>query len=153
MALVFNSQKQVIKVVSSKDSSVKCSDEDYEKYAETLDESYLRLEGEPTRFLLRSSLDYKGHEIIMDKQTKMGDKGKVEFSLAYILSEVRMALVGIENPESLPKDQHIEFKRESDGYASKELIASLQSHGVVMELFKARQSSGNPKFDDVTKKN
>ena len=49
MSFSIESTDTTIKVVVSKDTAVNCSDEDYEKYTETLDESLLNLQAEPTR--------------------------------------------------------------------------------------------------------
>ncbi len=70
------------------------------------------------------------------------------------MAEIRLSLKDVKNPSDLSLDKHILFKRDSDGFASRDLIAGLQSHGVLMELQVALQNSkSTPKTDAVSKKN
>lgn len=150
MALILTKNDGNIKVISSKDSSVKCDEEAYKLYTETLDEELLELEGVPTRFILKKGLNYKEQQIVKDAQIQM--KGKeFSISLSYMMEEVRLALVDIENPADLPDTQKILYKKASDGRASQELIALLESAGIVSELFTAR-SNALGVLSDTTKK-
>ena len=153
MAFVLGATTDKVRVIVSKDSAVKCSDEEYSKYLETNDEALLNLEGSPTRWILAQNLDYKSHQILMNMQATVGAKGKMDFNIGYILEEVRMALVGVENAENLPLNQQIIFKKENDGYAQKELIAGLHSAGVLMDLHTARSNFKNVESTELTKKN
>ena len=150
MALIISKNDGLVKIISSKDSAVTCDDTGYEAYSKSLDESLLMLNGEPTRFVMKKGLSYKEQQIIKDAQIKMDGK-KMQVSLSYMMEEVRIALVDIENPASLAEDQKILFRRSSDGKASEELVSMLESAGVVTELFTARQGSIGV-LGDATKK-
>ena len=152
MAFTLSGVKATIEVVVSKDSCVKCSNDEYQEYLKELDESLLKLEGCPTRFVLRKRLDYKANQILLRSQGYLEGKNfKVDLSV--IMEQVRLHLTDIINPPDLPADQHIEFKKDSDGYASKELISSLQNSGVLTELRVALESFDTAKESDLTKKN
>lgn len=139
MAFSIESADAIVKVVVSKDTAVNCTDDEYEKYTETLDESLLNLEGDPTRFVLRKNLTYEASQKVMDAQATFV-KGKVEMKMSYVLEEVRAAWIGVENPPDLAKDKCIDWKRDNDGLANRQLVAGLQNAGVLMDLYKARQS-------------
>ena len=152
MALLLKTSDSVIKVISSKDACVNCTDEEFESYLKSLDESILGLEegSEPTRFVLKSSLNYKEHTAVKNSQINM-DKGKVSVSLKFMMEEVRQALIDIEEPDSVPLRQKIGFKKNADGKIkssehpdgklSYDTIAMLESAGVLTELYQARQNS------------
>jgi hypothetical protein len=151
MALIISKNEGQIKVVSSKDGSVNCSTEDYKSYLETLDETLLKLEGEPTRFVMQKGLSYKDQQVIKDAQIKM--KGKdMSFQLSYMMEEVRLSLLDIENPMTMRPEDRIEYKKESDGRTSKALIAMLESAGIVGELFSARHNSMASLSNEAKKK-
>jgi len=153
MAFTLSDDKATIKVVVSKDSAVKCSEEEFKEYLTDLDETKLKLDGCPTRFVLRKTLDYKSHQILMRSQAIV-EKGQVTADISSILTEVRLHWIGVDNPPNLPLPQQIIFKKESDGYASKELVAQLHSYGVLLELQSALKSSqGEAKADVTAKKN
>lgn len=154
MSFSLASDSSVLKVVVSKDSAVKCSPEEYQSYLEDLDESKLKLEGEPTRFVMSKTLNFKAHQELLRAQAKFGVKGKVEPDLSYILVEVRLSLKDVENPKDLPLNKQIIYKRDSDGFCSEDLVAGLQSHGVLMDLQIALSNSKSKKEDlALTKKN
>lgn len=125
-----------IKVVAFIDDCVTVDRETYETYLENLNEELLELEGEPTRFILKTVLTY-------DQQTKLDSKVSIskETKNAVIagqsLQEIRLALVGIEAPQSQDLENRLEFKKDSDGLASKELIAALASCEIVGDLLGA----------------
>jgi len=150
MALFISKNDGVIKVISRKDSAVNCDDEAYELYQKQLDEELLELEGDPTRFVLKRGLSYKEQQTVKDAQVKMDGK-KFSITLSYMMEEVRIALIDIENPGDIEESQKIIFKKADDGKASKELIAMLETFGVVTELFTAR-SNASGVLDDTTKK-
>lgn len=152
MPFQLETPKASVKVVVSKDSAVTCSSEDYDKYLETLDETLLNLSGAPTRFVLRKTLPYDAQQKVMNAQASY-EKGKVKINMAYVMEEVRLALVDIEHEEDVPNINQLKYKKDSDGYCSKDLVAGLQGAGVLMDLYRARQNaSGSPKADDLAKK-
>ena len=151
MAFSIESADATVKVVVSKDSAVNCTDDEYEKYTETLDESFLNLDGDPTRFVLKKNLTYEASQKVMDAQAHFV-KGKVEMKMSYVLEEVRAAWIGVENPPDLAKEKCIIWKRENDGLANRQLVAGLQNSGVLMDLYKARQSFSATSGEDAKKK-
>jgi hypothetical protein len=143
MALQLPSLSESIEVIAKIDSSIaKTSDDAYEKYLETGDEAHLAFsEGEePTRFVMRKVLPYSLAQKVQSEMVKMTGGGEVNVSMTFMAEEVRCSLVGIKNPASLPVDKHIKFERDSDGGASKDLMAQLVGCGVAMNLFTARKA-------------
>ena len=149
MGFAIESTDSVIKVIVSKDTAVNCSDEDYEKYTETLDESLLNLQGEPTRFVMKKNLSYEANQRVMDAQASF-HKGQVQMKMSYVLEEVRACWIGIENPPGVEKA--MVFKRENDGLASKQLVSALHNAGVLMDLYKARSAVSSAPGEDAKKK-
>ena len=68
------------------------------------------------------------------------------------MEEIRLALVDVENPKDLPEIQRIVYKKASDGKTNHELIAQLETAGVVTELYTARQHSLGVLSDTIKKK-
>lgn len=155
MAILLNQDQGSLKVVLEQDSALRSGASDYKAYLDSgLNENALTFdEGkQPTRFIMRSVLDYDSQQKIMNEQIQMqpDSKGKMsqKFNIGYILSEVRASLTDIENPADLDEKQHIKFTRDSDGKASKKLIGMLHGAGLVMQLFSAR-SAALTKTEDV----
>ena len=154
MAFSLGKPNQLIEVVVSKDSALEYNEKGYDSYLEDLDESKLKFKqgDEPTRFVMRKTLAYEASQKVMNSQASY-DKGKVKLNMSYVMEETRLALVDIKNPAHLSPESRIEYKRDSDGYCSKELIAGLQAAGVLMDLFRARQAVAvSPKSDALAKK-
>lgn len=147
MALVLEFGKDTIEVISSKDEAVTCDDAAYKDYLESLDENLLGLKPDclPTRFVLRKILSFGMAQKIKTEQAGVGADGKIEIRFGFTLDDVRAALIDVKNPGS----PAIAFKKDSDGYASKDLIALLDQIGIANELYAARQaaikSNGSPK--------
>ncbi len=152
MAFTIDNTSSTIEVILSKDSAVKCDSDSYEKYLETLDESLLELDGEPTRFVLRKNLPYEASRKVMNAQATYV-KGEVQLQMSYVLEEVRASLIDIKNPSDLPKDKCLNFKKENDGLCSKEIVGWLQSYGVLMDLYRARSAVATSSQTDLAKKN
>jgi hypothetical protein len=140
-----------VKVIVHKDSAIG-NGENYDEYLKDFDETKLELSGVPTRFVLKRTLDYRANQVLMRAQ--MTQKGKdLSFDLSSTMEQVRLHLVDIENPPELPANECIEFKRDSDGFASKQIVSGLVSHGVLMDLYTGSQNAnGGPKADDSAKK-
>jgi hypothetical protein len=143
MALKVISQTHNIRVISRKDDAVPetLSDEQWEKYRDTLDEKLLGLISEPTRFVLKTHLPFAAQQHLASEQMHMGQDGKTEMRFGFILEEVRYALENIENPPGMEEDQKLVFAKDKDGYASKELVALLHCAGIVIELYAARSAA------------
>lgn len=138
MAIKLASKDDVIKIVAKIDSAVTCSAEDYEAYLQSLNEDLLQLSGVPTRFVVRKILPYGAQKDIDAGRVKVQASGEA-FVSTQTLDEARAILVGIENPADLEEAEKIKYEKDKDGYASKELIASLAAAGVTDNLINARR--------------
>lgn len=119
----------------------------YEEYLTDLDEDHLRfVEGQlPSRFVMKSVLDWKTSNILKNKmiQAKRKKKGggmDVDFKMgARGLDEVRATLIGIEHPPGCDPGDLV-FSADIDGLASKDLMMVLDEVGIVNDLFAARSA-------------
>lgn len=151
MAIRLNKNADNIKVIVEIDDALDKSAADFDanfiEYTKTLNENLLTfLPGrQPTRFVMVRHLPLEAHEKVMEKQISVGSDMKPKVQLSYIIEEVRCALVGIENPAGC--EYPIEFKKESDGFASKDLMAFLHEAGIINPLFNARQNAITAKVD------
>lgn len=151
MGFVVDLDRSNIEVIASIDSAIG-DKEAYEDYLVDLDESKLKLTGEPTRFIMRRVLPYAASEAIKKKQMSYV-RGEVEVNTAFIMEEVRCALIDIKNPPDVPEDKQLKWKRENDGYCSKSIIEILESVGVLQSLYLARTNALAGKTrDDLAKK-
>lgn len=145
MAVRQLSEKGILKVVARCDDAIPqdLNDKEWEEYTKTLDEVHLRLESEPTRFCMRKSVTFEALKKIKNEQIGVSE-GKAVMQFGYSLEEVRCSLVDIENPKILPVEEHILFKKDADGFAHRDLIAELEPHGIINDLFLVRQNmAGN----------
>lgn len=129
--LDFANANATIEVIDFSDSAVSCDQEAYTEYLKSLDETILQLkEGEvPSRFVMRKDLIYGAKMAVKSHQVKL-IAGKPEFQFGSILEEVRLSLVDVKVPGyKMPK--------ETDGTASKALIANLDAAGIVQNLYVA----------------
>jgi len=155
MALTLVSEKKNLKVVLLADDAVGNKDDDnYMSYLKTLNEEMLDLKGEPTRFVLRSTLTWNAKEMLRKRNIRYNpSEGQMDMDITYMTDLVRFSLIGVENPESVPKEKQITFKRDSDGYASKELVNALDNIGQLTFLFFAIQGNMTEEDTDLVKKN
>ena len=124
-----------IEVIVKVDTAVKCDDEEYQQYIETGNEDFLKLEGEPTRFVMKKNLSYQLAKKVKDSQVSF-NKGEVGINFGYVYEEVRCALVDIKNPG----DDRLKFKKASDGACS-EKILELLGDGIIFNLNQRRQAA------------
>jgi hypothetical protein len=121
--------------------------EKYERYLETLDESLLsfRLGEEPTRFLLKTRLDwdtsnrFKAESIRVDAKRggNLSDMN-VSVNVAVQYEKARAHLIDVINPASVEEDQKLVWKADkADGWTDKELMLMLDAHGIVNDLISA----------------
>lgn len=137
---------KTVDVIVHKDSAVKCSEEEYEEYLKDLDESRLKLDGEPTRFVLKKVLPYKDTRDLMNNQMSVTKDGDTNMKLSFMLEEVRRALVSI-------KGSKTPLKMDGDGYCSKDIVNELYNRGVLMDLYHARKNaSGETEQSALRKK-
>jgi len=132
-----------IKVISSKDASIQgTSKEDYTEYLETMDEGRLSFVtgGQPTRFVMRKIIPYKQSLKLKNSQVTMID-GELQPQISFINEEVRLSLIGIENPEveAQYKKHLLEYKKDGDSGASFSVMEKLEAFGVIGDLYAARQ--------------
>lgn len=141
MAVKINKSTEAFKVILRSDDALPedISEEKWAEYKKTLDETVLGLKKEPTRFVLRRHLPFGAQQSIANHQISVGAGGKPTFQFGYMLEEIRCALTDIENPASIPEEDKILFKKAEDGFADHNLIAMLNSAGIVAELFATRQ--------------
>jgi hypothetical protein len=142
MALKLGSVADTFKLVSRHDGSIAedLTDEEFELYQESLDESHLRLQSEPTRFVIKRTLTFDAQKEVTRQQVRVGRDGKPQVDFSFMLDEVRFAIVGIENPADMAEEDKIVFKKDADGFASKDLIAKLNAAGIVSEIYSAKQT-------------
>lgn len=159
MSLKLPAKHDVIKAVVKQDSAILWSgdesqdDENWSNYLKTADESFLKFkDGEqPTRFVLRKVLSYDQAQRVQNAQAVFRD-GQMQIQMAYIMEEVRQSLTDIENPEYVPLNDRIHFKRDSDGACSKEIVEGLHALGVVMDLFTIRTNATSKLSEDLKKR-
>jgi len=158
MAILLQTNSVPLQIISKQDSAIEPDEAAFEDYIQSkLDESKLTFkEGqEPTRFIMSRNLDYDDQQEIMSQQIKSEIKGgkiKQTANVGYMLEEVRRALIDIENPSTIPGEQHINWKRDTDGKTSKGLIALLNSAGIATELFSTRNEVLQPAKTEILKK-
>lgn len=145
MATRLNSSKGLLRIISKLDDAVPTdlTNEEWEAYTKTLDESILRLVGEPTYYVMRRSLPFEAQQEVANQQVGMSG-GKAILQFGYTLEEMRCALVDIENPKSVPLDQQITYRKDSDGFTHRELIADLNTAGYIADLFATRAQYISP---------
>lgn len=133
-----------LKVILQIDDSLdQVSEEEYEAYIASLDESCLRFKDgqKPTYFVMKKVLKYEMSGDIKNKQIKF-NKGQVDITPGTSMNEeVRVSLIDIEHPEGSDPGELV-FRKEKDGYASKELIALLDAYNQLTPLYNARKSAG-----------
>lgn len=142
-----------IEVVLSLDSALDITEEQWAEYQKEYDRSVLTFkEGQqPTLFILRRVLPL-GHQKKVDDQKVTYEKGEAKVTTSFIYDEVRAALIDIKNPDGVPDDKALTFKRDSDGLCHKDIIEMLAPSGMVHELYQARTVVTNKKTANFKKK-
>lgn len=140
MAVLLATKRDTFDVIVSVDTSLDVTEDQWNLYKETLDETHLRFkEGmQPTRFVMRQVLPFALAKKVQNDQMTTKN-GTMEVQLGFILEEVRASLVEIKNPEDVPEDQKIKFEKDKDGGASEKLMELLSAARLVEELYSARQ--------------
>lgn len=141
-------ENRTIEVICSRDGSIGAP-EMYQAYLKHLDEDLLELKEDstPTRFVLKTVLDYKCQQKIKNMQISYSD-GDVDLKLGFVIEEIRMSLIDIKDPGA----ESIKFKKEGDTYASKRLMSILESNGIINDLYNARQHAMEPESGEDPKK-
>lgn len=142
------SSEVTFSIISSKDSSIK-NPEKYASYLETLDESILELEGEPTRFHLALSNKLKDVLASKDGLTAIAMKANAGGDLpiySLMFQQVRVALKDITTgTESL-------MRKGPDGVVADDLMAALAAQDILPELFSALQTKQANRSPEIAKK-
>jgi hypothetical protein len=149
MALNLSASSEVtFAMISSKDSAIR-QPENYAAYLDTLDESLLGLEGEPTRFHLAMSNKLKDVLAAKDGMTSLAMKAKDGGDIpiySLMFQQVRIALKDITTGvESM-------MRKGSDGLASDDLMAALAAQDILPELFAALQNKQANRSPEIAKK-
>lgn len=142
MAIKLADARNQIEVICSIDDSVRCDEDTYKKYLETLDESLLDLDPEsvPVRFVLKTTLDYKSTRQIKQDQVSMTKDGGMGVNMGYTMLEMRLCLIDVKDPSS----PLLAFKKGPDGKADEDLIVRLDACGILSDLIVARQNAVKP---------
>lgn len=141
-------QDQTFAVICSKDSAIG-NPQNFQAYLESLDESLLALNGEPTRFHLSVSSKLKDVLAAKDGLTSIAMKAKDGgdiplYSLMY--QQVRVALKDIKTGEESM------FRKGQDGMAADDLMAALAANDILPELFAALQARQQNRSPEIAKK-
>lgn len=146
-----------IEVVCRYEENLAMTKEDYQDYLKgganpellTLNDG--KTLADCTLFVLKRQLDWAGHERLMKKQFEIDlVTGQPKPNPAFVMSDVQNSLVDIINP--VDAVNKIEYKKDSNGLASRELLARLHNAEILMDLFSARNSEAkNANF--IEKKN
>jgi len=139
MALKFASPQDLsFKFISSKDDAVRCSNEDYAKYLESLDEQILDLnpEVQPTRFVL--SLSSKVKDVLSAKDSMAGIAMKAQSTGEMPIYSLMFAQVRVAIKDILTGDVS-EMKKGADGLVSDDIMLSLAASDILPEIFTALQ--------------
>lgn len=140
-----------IRVVAFQDDAVTCDRVDYDKYLENLNEELLKLQSEPTRFIMRKFLDQREVTSIMDGMVSVSQDQNMKIKMSGTMEEVRRALVNIESPDC--EDPIRWAKDPGDRWTDRELVAKLNQIGIVADLSTARKNAmGDGKKLELVKK-
>lgn len=135
-------------IISSKDSSIR-QPENYAAYLESLDESLLALDGEPTRFHLAVSNKLKDVLAAKDGMTAIAMKAKDGGDIpiySMMFQQIRVCLKDITTgAESL-------MRKGADGLVADDLMAALAAQDILPELFAALQSRQANRSPEIAKK-
>jgi len=154
MPLFLGSENETIKVISSKDSCIRCNDDEYLDYLETLDEELLNLDPdmEPTRFILRKVLSERDRQVLNSLKIKKDKRGKPSVNTDYMIEEIYLALEDIEEDPSLPPEKRLPIARDLKGKVSKDFLKFLDQANVLNDLHSARDLSFKARGDGPLKK-
>lgn len=112
-------------------------DADYQAYLKDLDETHLKLQGEPSRFLL--NLEFKSKEGERVKNAMLGGKDedgepKVAYgSWSFLVAKI--VLKDIQNPPDVPLEHAFVMRKDDKGNVHDDLLARLDRHGIVQDIF------------------
>jgi hypothetical protein len=146
MAFLIEKTDGEIRVILRVDTAVKCGEDAYEAYLKSFadgqgDESLLKLEGEPTRFVMRKTINWAHKQKVRGKNMKLNVKDReLEVNVNLTTDTVQMHLSGIENPPGIDPKKQLVFKLEG-GLVSNEIMNMLDENNVLGDLFTALQAA------------
>lgn len=151
--IILPSTKDTFKIALRQDSALDMTQDEYNDYLKTCEESALKLKDgqEPTFFVIRKTLPYSLSKKVKSEQVSFSH-GEAQVQLGYMLEEVRCSIVDIINPSNVSEDQKLKFVKAQDGGATEELVEGLDALGAVADIFAARQNVVNSKSQDLLKK-
>jgi hypothetical protein len=115
--------------------------EGYPEYLKSLDESVLKLKGEPTYLILNFQLKGRDTEAIKNSMIKGTDtEGNPTITLGSWQNAVaRLTLKGIQNPSDMPLNDQVVW-REKDGKPTDDVLGLLDRCGAIGDIFAAYQA-------------
>ena len=152
-----------IEVVVWADDCVKCTREEYNTYLKDLDETRLKLDGEPTRFVMSKTLPWEASRKMRNDLYKIEQKEGAQIDAANPMSgfnvqintgsqamdEVKAALIDVKSPDVVGA---LRYEADKAGVgASRALMEKLLAIGAVEDLHAARQGQINTKEIDQKK--
>lgn len=160
MAFEFGESKpKQIRVVLKADSCVTVGDNEYNEYLESFvdgkgNEDFLELNGEPTRFVMVTSLKWDKKKAIEKENIKVKAGNNLDVSSFYMRDLIRASLIRIDNPEGIPSEKKLKFIRDqTDGLISKDFMDKLEESRQIGHLGKALLNASKGKGDEEIEKN
>lgn len=145
-------RKGTIAVIVQKDEAVTCSDENYVKYLESLDEDLLELDGDPTRFVLKKHLMLPDQNAVTDAKTGVDAKGNISLKLSFMVEDIRLSLLRVEGPKDSPLNFDFSKMKSKNNEIKNNLLAAMAEKEIIGDLFRARQATTEGHSDDTMKK-
>lgn len=149
MAILIQKQQPInaVEVISEQDDALDLEASDLEGYKKTGDVSKLKFlpDKQPTIFLCNFSL--RGTQAAALKNAMIGgtdEDGKPQIAFgSWSFKAAKFCLKDIKNPEGLPDDAKLIFKKDEKGLAHDDLLATLDRLGIVNEIFSMYSSLAN----------
>jgi len=156
MAFLLSKSDDKVKVIARCDDALVVNNEEefeksYSDYLEDLDESKLEFHPgkQPTRFVLKKNVNLSETIKLKNDQVQVSAKGELTYKLGYMIEELRLCLVGIENPPNV--EGCLEYKQDGSGGASKDLMEKIIAAGINDDLHTALMKARKSK--QINKKN
>ena len=128
----------IIDFIHPKDPAIDLENSDLENYREDWDfEKHCKLlpDEEPTVFKINFEIPYKKALAVDNSVVSTGKKGRVSITVAtQIHQAVKTFLAGIENPDCVPKEDQIPYKKEG-GLVADGTIAELLDLKLLDDLY------------------
>lgn len=146
-----------VKVIGKKDDAIDMQTSDWDAYKESLDDKHLRfLPGKsPTLFICNFKYDAKAARMVNNAMlAAKDDSGNPTMSYgAWSQTIAKVSLKDVTNPDGVPADEQVIFRKDANGYVHDELLAKLERWGVVDDIFNAYIQTQKSTKDATTTKN